>query len=261
MINKIAIVLPCYNEGKRFSPDILLTELTSLTEIDFLFVNDGSTDNTARILDTLSTKTANVNVLHLKKNLGKAEAVRAGVLSLLSGAKYSHIGYLDADFATPLNQLHLFLDHLPTDRRHQILFGSRIKRAGASIDRNQFRHYSGRIVATIVNNSIVKIPVYDTQCGAKIMTVALAKEIFKDRFVSKWLFDIELIARLQQIYPLDEVLEMVYEVPLTVWIEEGETKIKFEDVLLVPYHLMKIRLRYKLFAKAGSNKLEELHGI
>ena len=243
---RIAIVLPCFNEAERLSLDSLMLEIDPFPQVDFLFVNDGSTDNTAEILSALMNKKKNVRVLHFSENVGKAEAVRGGFLEVIKKSEYSYIGYFDADFATPLNQLVLFFDHIVADPSHQLLLGSRIKRAGASIRRNHVRHYVGRIVATLVNNSIVKIPVYDTQCGAKVMTAALAKEIFRDPFLSRWLFDIELIARLQEIYDYDRVVQIVYEVPLNEWIEKGKTKIRLKDVVGVPFQLLKIYRKYKV---------------
>lgn len=241
----LAIVFPCYNEGKRFSADLFLSEITHFPEVDFLFVDDGSIDDTFSILNELSKARKNIKVIKLNRNKGKAEAVRYGILNILTSDKYSHVGYFDADLATPLNQLTLFLEHLEQDNAHRILFGSRIKRAGATIQRNQIRHYSGRFITTLVNNSIVKIPVYDTQCGAKIMTVDLAKEVFYEPFISKWLFDIEIIARLQESYNYDQVIKMIYEVPLTVWIEKGNTKIRLKDLMRLPLQLLRIHWKYK----------------
>ncbi|MHA6279842.1 glycosyltransferase [Salinimicrobium sp. CAU 1759] len=245
--NKIAIVLPCYNEEERFSPELFLAEIALLPEVDFLFVDDGSTDNTFKILKALCEEMENLDVIRLERNAGKAEAVRKGVQRILSYSQYTHVGYFDADLATPLSQLNLFLNQLGEENEYQILFGSRIKRAGATIERNQIRHYLGRVMATVVNNTVVKIPVYDTQCGAKLLTVGLAREIFNDPFISKWLFDIELIARLQMAHDREKVTKMVYEVPLTVWIEKGKTKIRFRDVLRVPFQLLKIGQKYKGF--------------
>lgn len=255
-MKNLAIVLPCYNESERFSVDEIMEEINIFPEVHFLFVNDGSTDKTGKILEDLCKRKENSEVLHLKTNVGKGEAVRRGMLKLLSHSQYLYIGYFDSDFATPLNQLTLFFDHIKNNKKSQFLFGSRIKRAGAYIDRNQWRHYSGRIIATIINNSIVNIPIYDTQCGAKILTSNLARELFKEPFISKWLFDVELIARLQTKYSHREVLEMVYEIPLMIWEEKGNSKIKFKDVLQIPSQLLKINNRYKSITNTDSNNLK-----
>jgi hypothetical protein len=88
------------------------------------------------------------------------------------------------------------------------------------------------------------VPIYDTQCGAKIFDAHLAEKIFTAPFVSKWLFDVEIVARilkLQQEYP-----NAIIEVPLRVWNEVKGSKIKLKDLINIPYHLIKIKKMYNL---------------
>lgn len=241
-MKKISIIIPCFNEEFRFPVKEFLEFYASGEDINFLFVNDGSKDKTKELLDSIALGRSSIQVLHLKQNLGKAEAIRSGVL-FLKEENQDYIGYLDADLATPLNQLSLMREILGNTSL-KVVFGSRIKRAGATIIRSSFRHYTGRVIATIVNNLILSIPVYDTQCGAKMISTPIAKDIFKDPFISKWLFDVELLCRLQKRYNRKDLTEMVYEIPLTQWMEKGNSKIKFRDVVLIPFHLFNIYRKY-----------------
>lgn len=242
-MKNITLIIPCYNEELRF-PVKEFSEFYNIAEgISFLFINDGSLDNTGRILESLSEDKNNIHVIHLKENIGKAEAIRAGVLFTIKNQDSEFIGYFDADLATPLEQLFLFQEALRNPSR-KVIYGSRIKRAGSTIVRNGFRHYSGRVIATIINIFILEIPVYDTQCGAKLISTSVAKDIFKEPFISRWLFDVEILGRLQNKYNQEELLAMVYEVPLTKWKEKGETKIRFLDIFKIPIELVKIYNKY-----------------
>jgi dolichyl-phosphate beta-glucosyltransferase len=75
------------------------------------------------------------------------------------------------------------------------------------IERKPLRHYLGRIVATIIS-LYLKIRIYDTQCGAKILKREYAAHVFKDPFLSRWLFNVEILKRLQlDMDNLDEVVK------------------------------------------------------
>ena len=76
-----------------------------MPNVRFLFVNDGSTDDTAILLRDFSASTRNVYVLDMHRNAGKAEAVRAGMIHGLLDSDISFIGYWDADLATPLEAI------------------------------------------------------------------------------------------------------------------------------------------------------------
>ena len=78
------IVVPCYNEARRLDLQAFLAHVLRHHDT-FLFVNDGSTDQTGRLLDELcDVSPASFRVLHLPQNRGKAEAVRQGILSALA---------------------------------------------------------------------------------------------------------------------------------------------------------------------------------
>jgi glycosyltransferase involved in cell wall biosynthesis len=92
------IVVPLYNEEERLQLSYWNT-ITSRSNYIFLFVNDGSTDNTLRVLDEL--RNVNTRILSLDKNVGKSEAVRAGLNYAINqnGSIISLVGYLDSDTA------------------------------------------------------------------------------------------------------------------------------------------------------------------
>ena len=120
--------------------------------------------------------------------------------------------------------------------------GSRIKLIGNKVNRSLKRHYFGRIFATIISQFILKVPIYDTQCGAKIFNSKVIDVLFDKPFQSKWLFDVELLLRLKNNnYNLQNT---VVEIPLNEWTEMGNSKIKFTEVLSFPFQLIKIYFHY-----------------
>lgn len=236
-MQKICIVIPCYNEEERLNISDFI-KFPEFKKYNYLFVNDGSTDATqSKLLELQSKFPDHIAILHLKSNVGKAEAIRAGFLNALNLNKYSVLGYLDADLATPLEEIPYLLKHLTED--FEIILGSRVKRLGVIINRNLSRHYLGRIFATY-SSFILKIKVYDSQCGAKFFQKQIAEEIFKEPFSSKWLFDLELLYRFK-IIKKENFNFSVLEVPLRKWEEKQNSKMKVLDFLKAPFDIFKIK--------------------
>ena len=104
----IALVVPCKNEYRRLDPSAFLDAIRAFPWLTFLFVDDGSTDETAETLAFLERQSPAVQALYLPRNVGKAEAVRAGVQALLAQTATDWIGFWDADLATPLAELAAF---------------------------------------------------------------------------------------------------------------------------------------------------------
>ncbi len=239
----ISIIIPCYNEEQRLSQEAFKKYSQNNDSIDFLFVNDGSTDNTISILKDLSSSSSNFSYLDLKQNQGKAGAIRDGVLYLQQNNTYDYIGYFDADLATPLFEINNFIFEI--EKRENMLFimGARFARMGAKISRKPSRHYIGRVFATLVS-MLLKIPVYDTQCGAKIIHKDIVFNLFEKPLITKWLFDVELIARLEKLIGFKEAKEVILEVPLQQWSEIAGSKLKPIDFLKAPLELVKIWRKY-----------------
>ncbi len=239
-MQKTCVIIPCYNEGKRLPIDIFEQYLKH-NPINFCFVDDGSTDNTYEILTNLKDKfREQILVIKNPVNAGKAKTVRNGILEALKWKEFDYVGFFDADLATPLNEIEHFLSFLRSGKGYKFALGSRIRRLGSNIERTLIRHIFGRIFATFAS-LILNLPVYDTQCGAKIIDRKVAEDIFRKPLISKWLFDIELIARVKIKYSP----EILVEVPLNKWAEIGDTKIKFRDIIKFPLELIKIRRKYQ----------------
>lgn len=245
MLTKL-VVIPCYNEQSRLEAQPFLDGISSYG-FHLLFVNDGSKDGTLLELNSIARKNPDfIRVLNLEKNQGKAEAVRAGMNEAVNWKSFDIVGYADADLATPFVELDRLVGLV--NKEHSFVFGSRIVRLGSNIERNAFRYLFGRISATFASMTL-GLPVYDTQCGAKFFESSLIPAIFNKPFLSRWLFDVELFFRMMNHFGKQQAIDKMYEVPLDCWIEMGESKLKFTDVLKVPLELLRIRNHYRRNAK------------
>ena len=239
------IVVPCYNEEERLQ----LSEFSRFFKTDnttfFCFVDDGSTDGTKKIVaDFVKKNPERVQAIFLSFNQGKAEAVRQGIKTLIKTHKFQFVGFWDADLATPLSTIPEFIGKFQSSRSLVAVCGSRILRLGASIQRLVFRHYFGRIFETVVSN-ILNIPVYDTQCGAKIFLAEFAEFIFSEKFLSRWFFDVELFARSIEHIGRQNTIHGVFELPLSQWHDQGQSKVTWANVLQTPLELLKIYIFYR----------------
>jgi len=242
------VVIPCFNEVDRLSKEGVL-ELQAVPDVGVVLVDDGSDDGTRDLLLNVADGSDGIELLVLQHNMGKAEAVRRGMNHALSlGAEV--IGYLDADFATPPQDMLVLLDGLRS-KNVKVCLGSRWLHLGAQIDRSSFRHYGGRLFATIAS-SVLKLSVYDTQCGAKAFEVNdILVRALSEPFLSRWAFDVELIGRLLN----DRVESHGYteldfvEIPLRQWRDVKGSKIGLLDMIRATCELLLIKRAIRSWAE------------
>lgn len=235
----VCLVVPCYNERHRL-------EMGRFAEagpaLELLFVDDGSTDGTGDFLE--QHKPPGAQCLRLGGNLGKAEAVRAGMLAACRDSRADWIGFWDADLATPLDEVASFLDYArlhpePVDA----VFGSRISRLGARVERSYLRHLFGRAFATAAGLAL-RVGTYDSQCGAKLFRRQIVHRAFGEPFVSRWIFDLEIVLRLKS--------ANVIEYPVHQWSDVKGSKLNvLPELFRTARDIARIRNRY---LRDGSNR-------
>jgi glycosyltransferase involved in cell wall biosynthesis len=238
------IVVPCWNEASRLPAADFEAFLGAQRDVGFLFVDDGSTDGTRERLRSFETLAPErVRVLGLDANVGKAEAVRRGVLAALPDAP-RFVGYWDADLATPLAAILEFRAVLEARARIEIVMGARVRLLGREIQRGTLRHYLGRLSATWIALAI-GLRVYDTQCGAKLFRNGPGlRELFDAPFLATWLFDVELLARRAAQRGAPAAPQVIYEYPLERWADVAGSKLRPAAYLRAALDLIRIRRRY-----------------
>jgi glycosyltransferase involved in cell wall biosynthesis len=244
IIQKTAIIVPCFNEEQRLIPEKFFNYIQKNEDVVFLFVDDGSTDNTKFILsDMCACAPSRLEWRRLDKNVGKAGAVRQGVLTALD-YEFDAIGYLDADLSAPLECINDLLKCLE-DPHIKLAMGSRVLLLGHKIRRQVLRHYLGRFFGTAAS-LVLGLSVYDTQCGAKLFRNDVTlKQVFSDPFFARWIFDVEILARMMVIHKysgLPALSQCVLEYPLKEWQYASGSKIKLRDGFCAGFELLKIWL-------------------
>jgi dolichyl-phosphate beta-glucosyltransferase len=213
-----AFIVPCYNEASRFDHRMWLDFVEEFSDCLFLFVDDGSQDQTFQKVSRLFAN--NVQIMGLPKNVGKGEAVRLGFNKILESQNtFDGIGFLDADLAFNKKDVREMLGFIAeANADFNACISSRVALAGRQIDRRESRYYIGRAVTTFVTRGWKNAP-YDTQSGCKIFRNSEAlKTSVQVRFQTRWFFDIELLLRLSQ-------SGKVWEMPVQNWRDVEGSKI------------------------------------
>jgi dolichyl-phosphate beta-glucosyltransferase len=203
-----------------------------------ILVNDGSDDGTAALLDELADSHPRIESMHLDENKGKAEAVRLGMIRALDNS-CELTGYIDADLATPPEEVLRLVGVLRDSLGVDAVIGSRIAFMGADIDRRPTRHYLGRVFATFASLALER-SIYDTQCGAKFFRRSDAlSACLEEPFASKWAFDVELLGRLFR------RSASIREEPLRRWVHVDGSKLGPGSMVKAGFDLLRIGWRLR----------------
>ena len=221
---KVLLIVPCHNEQSRINSDYF-KEISDIEGLKLVFVNDGSTDNTAEIIESFGW-IGKSEAVNLESNVGKAKAIQAGMLwSLEKYYSAQWIGFLDADGAFDLASIRKILAVASGKNCEdaEAIYSSRIRLLGHRILRNDFRHYASRLVITFFGLNWKAIP-YDTQSGFKIYrnTNEFREAISEARFKTRWFIDIEFHIYLALKYGRDLI---GWEEPVIGWEDVKDSKI------------------------------------
>ena len=112
MLEKLSIVVPCYNEEKSIIPfyQELMFNIKDIENITYelIFVNDGSVDYSWKIIKQISNDDANIKAINLSRNFGKEAAMLAG----LSHTAGDYVVVMDCDLQHPPSILPKMLDFI-----------------------------------------------------------------------------------------------------------------------------------------------------
>ena len=236
------LVVPCFNEAARLPVDEFREMVAVESGVSLVFVDDGSTDTTREVLTALADRDG-ISLVALDRNMGKAEAVRRGlIVAASSGADW--VGYVDADLATPRSEIARLLHIAESSPDHDCVFGSRVRLCGNQVTRKLSRHVSGRVFAGLADR-VLGAHVYDTQAGAKFFRVSdRFTRCLAQPFADRWAFDVELLGRLGRVgvFP-----DRTIEVPLRTWIDREGSKVSLVAGVRSVLSLWRIKRRLDRF--------------
>jgi hypothetical protein len=168
------------------------------------------------------------------------------MLAALQSGQANYIGFWDADLATPLETIPEFAALLDGNAHLQMIFGARIRLLGRQVHRRAIRHYLGRCFASVVSLAL-RLPIYDTQCGAKLFRATPELElVLRDPFLSRWIFDVEILARYIALHHGDNsyLVDSIYELPLKQWEDVAGSKVHPSDFLKATFDIWRIYRTY-----------------
>jgi dolichyl-phosphate beta-glucosyltransferase len=229
----ISIVIPAYNEEKRIRgslSEVFAFMSDSGMEYEIIVVDDGSSDGTSRIVESMAADSPKVRLVRYAKNRGKGHALRTGVLV----AKGDFVLVMDADLSTPMEELWKMMPYLAKSE-YDIAIGSRAL-ALSDIIRKQpwWRQGMGKMFNKIVKTLVIG-DFSDTQCGFKLFAGDVARTLFGEAIIDRFAYDVEVLARAKK------KGHRIQEVPIR-WVDSPESKVDpLKDSLQMLADLVRIR--------------------
>jgi dolichyl-phosphate beta-glucosyltransferase len=242
---RAVIIVPCFNEQARWQQDYW-QDMVRHINARFIFVDDGSTDQTAPKLQAfVEEHETSATFLGLPHNVGKAEAIRHGWLKALMEDELGHapelIGFLDADGAFSAHDVKralMLMNNELCAEHFDACWSSRVALAGRDIRRSMKRHYLGRLVATYLSLGQSQIP-YDTQSGFKLFHVSPELiDTLGTPFQTRWLFEVEMLARFERLTgrPM-----RIWEMPLDSWVDIAGSSITIRESTRIARELLRLK--------------------
>ena len=170
---QISIVIPAYNEAE--SLPVLIQQLQAVIKTqaytaEVIFVNDGSTDETAEVLEQLASKQFSamlwIDVIHFRRNQGKA----AGLMAGFAAARGEVVITMDADLQDDPTEIPKLLDALHNGD-NDVVSGWKYPRKDP-LEKRVFSFVFNRITALFTG-----VKLHDMNCGFKAYRVEVVKEL------------------------------------------------------------------------------------
>jgi len=188
---QLSIVIPAYNEAKRISRTLetlrKYLEGTNWTA-EVIVVNDGSSDETAAIVESYRDQWNALRLIENGRNRGKGFSVRNGALR----AQGDVVLFTDADLSAPITEAPKLIDPIANEVC-DVTFGSRaVDRSLIGVHQSPFREISGRIFNLFVQG-LIGLAFKDTQCGFKAFRRSAAEPVFERQTIMGFGFDPEIL--------------------------------------------------------------------
>ncbi|HTW31785.1 MAG TPA: dolichyl-phosphate beta-glucosyltransferase [Candidatus Sulfotelmatobacter sp.] len=212
---KYSVIIPAYNESARIGATlekVLAYVRAQRWDAEVIVVNDGSRDDTAKIVAAFAEKDPALHLLENPGNRGKGYSVRNGMLH----ARGQILLFSDADLSSPIEEAPKLFEAI--DRGADVAIGSRWLRAETQTQRQPLhRQVMGRVFNLLLRMTL-GLQFRDTQCGFKAFKRQAALAIFPLQKIERWGFDPEIL------FLARKLGYTVQEVPVA-WGHSGGTRI------------------------------------
>ena len=234
----LSIIIPLYNEEKRLKKSLIslikFIKIKPKKKIEIIFISDGSTDSTNKIISLFikeNKKILKSFLIKYAKNVGKGYAIKKGILK----SKNDWILICDADMSVDPNQFNIWYRNKKIIDKNKAYFGSR-RHEKSNVKSSIVRKTLGLIFILFIR-ILLNIKLKDSQCGFKIFHRSYALKIFKKISSFRFAFDIELTILLTK-FKIN-----IIELPLK-WVHQDGSKLSlFYDIPKMIYDIFIIRLK------------------
>ena len=185
----LSIIIPCYKEAKNLETTWAVFEKFATSQnypVELIFVDDGSPDNTAEVLQKLTAGKDFCQAIIQDKNHGKGFAVKTGMLKATGDWRL----FADADNATPIEQVEKLLAYKD---KFEVMIGSRYLEEGHLKKKQPLYRILGGRFLNFFFKIFTGLKIKDSQCGFKLFSAKAAQEIFPRQTFARFSFDIEIL--------------------------------------------------------------------
>jgi len=229
-----SIIVPAYNEAERIGASLehMLDYIAqSRWSAEIIVVNDGSSDNTAAVVQDFARRNPVVRILENPGNRGKGYSVRNGMMN----ASGQVLLFTDADLSSPIEEAEKLFSLIESGDA-DVAIGSRYLRSELQTRKQPIhRRVMGRGF-NVALKTILGLSYVDTQCGFKAFNRKAVTMIFPNMKIERWGFDPEILF-LAKRYGL-----RVAEVPVS-WAHDHRSKINpLRDGTRMLGELLRVRM-------------------
>jgi glycosyltransferase involved in cell wall biosynthesis len=172
-VEKLSIIIPCYNEGDTILKVIRKVKSVNLGKIkkEIIVVDDGSTDKTNKVLSKLKVKSEKLIVLRHKVNRGKGAAIRSALKKVTGDI----IIIQDADLEYDPNEYQQLFKPI-LDGKADVVYGSRFM-GNAPHRVLYFWHMIGNKILNLFSNALTNLNLTDMETCYKMFTKDVANKL------------------------------------------------------------------------------------
>jgi dolichyl-phosphate beta-glucosyltransferase len=212
---KVSVIIPAFNEQSRL-PNTLRKTKAFLAKQQYaseiIVVTDGSTDATEEVVEEAAARYGGIRLISLPQNRGKGFSVKYGMLNAVGDYRL----FMDADYAVPIEFLGDFLAEAEVGA--DVVIGSRAHADTQIATPQGFPRRQLAQAFGYMQQSILRMPFLDTQCGFKLFTADAVKLLFPHVVYECSYFDAELL------YVAIKMNLNVKEIGVT-WTHDNETRL------------------------------------
>ncbi len=234
----VSVIVPAYNEAERIAKTLLrFNEYLSPQpyQYEILVVNDGSTDNTKAVVEGLKNEIENLYFLDRGENRGKGYTVKEGMLKAHGKIRL----FADADNATDISHFEKMRPFF--DQGYDVVVCSRDPKdatgAEQAVPQPLFKRFLGYLGNLFIQYMAVP-GIWDTQCGFKAFRNHAAEKIFSKTRISRWAFDVEVLA-------IAKLLHYKIAIVPAHWVNDLKTHVKFSGYMKSLWEVFKINRNLK----------------